>query len=92
VVIGVADLGINDDQLKLVTRLAATKPTVLVSLRGPYDVRFTPNVAACVCAYNGRAPSLRAVVEVITGARKPVGSLPVMVSDRFPLGAGLRDF
>jgi beta-N-acetylhexosaminidase len=91
VVVGVADVGINDDQLKLVTRLAAVRPTVLVSLRGPYDVRFAPNVAACVCAYNGRAPSLRALVEVITGARKPVGSLPVTVSDRFPLGAGLRD-
>jgi beta-N-acetylhexosaminidase len=92
VVVGVADVGINDDQLKLVTRLAAAKPTVLVSLRGPYDVRFAPNVAACVCAYDGRVPSLRAVIEVITGARKPVGSLPVTVSDRYALGSGLRDF
>jgi len=92
VVVGVADIGINDDQLKLVSRLAAVKPTVLVSLRGPYDVRFAPNVAACVCVYDGRMPSLRAAIEVLTGARKPVGSLPVTVSDRFPLGAGLRDF
>jgi beta-N-acetylhexosaminidase len=92
VVVGVADIGINDDQLKLVTRLAAAKPTVLVSLRGPYDVRFAPNVAACVCAYDGRPFSLRAVIEVITGQRKPVGSLPVSVSDRYALGAGLRDF
>lgn len=92
VVVGVADVGINDDQLKLVTRLAAAKPTVLVSLRGPYDVRYVQSVAACVCAYDGRVPTLQAVVEVITGARKPVGTLPVAVSDRFPLGAGLRDF
>ena len=92
VVVGVADVGINDDQLKLVTRLAAAKPTVLVSLRGPYDVRFAPNVAACVCAYDGRRPSLRAVIDVITGKSKPVGTLPVTVSDRYALGAGLRDF
>ena len=92
VVVGVADIGINDDQLKLVTRLAAAKPTVLVSLRGPYDVRFAPNVAACVCAYDGRVPTLQAVVEVLTGARKPLGSLPVAVNDRFPIGAGMRDF
>jgi beta-N-acetylhexosaminidase len=92
VVVGVADIGINDDQLKLVTRLAAAKPTVLVSLRGPYDVRFAPNVAACVCAYDGRVPTLQAVVEVLTGARKTVGSLPVAVNDRFPIGAGMRDF
>jgi beta-N-acetylhexosaminidase len=90
VVVGVADIGINDDQLKLVTRLAAATPTVLVSLRGPYDVRVAPNVAACVCAYDGRLLSLRAVIEVITGKFKPVGSLPVTVSDRYPLGTGLR--
>ncbi|HEY6201904.1 MAG TPA: glycoside hydrolase family 3 N-terminal domain-containing protein [Candidatus Limnocylindria bacterium] len=92
VVVGVADIGINDDQLRLVTRLAAAKPTVLVSLRGPYDVRFAPKVAACVCAYDGRVPTLQAVADILTGARKPTGSLPVAVSDRFPLSAGLRDF
>lgn len=92
VVVGVADIGINDDQLKLVTRLAAAKPTVLVSLRGPYDVSFAPNVAACVCAYDGRVPTLRALTEVLGGARKPVGSLPVTVSARYPIGTGLRDF
>ena len=92
VVAGVADIGINEDQLKLVSRLAAAKPTVLVSLRGPYDVSIAPNVAACVCAYDGRVPTLRALTEVLSGARKPVGSLPVMVSARYPIGAGMRDF
>jgi beta-N-acetylhexosaminidase len=92
VVVGVADIGINNDQLKLVTRLAAAKPTVLVSLRGPYDVSTAPNVAASVCGYDGRVPTLRALIDVLTGARKPVGSLPVTVSSRFPIGSGLRDF
>ena len=91
-VVGVADIGINDEQLKLVSRLAAVKPTVLVSLRGPYDVTVAPNVAACVCAYDGRVPTLRALTEVLTGARKPTGSLPVTVSARYLIGAGLRDF
>jgi len=92
VVVGVADIGINNDQLKLVSRLAAAKPTVLVSLRGPYDVSIAPNVAASVCGYDGRVPTLRALIDVLTGARKPVGSLPVIVSSRFPIGSGLRDF
>jgi beta-N-acetylhexosaminidase len=92
VVVGVADIGITDNQLRLVTRLASAKPTVLVSLRGPYDVRVAPNVAASVCTYDGRPHSLRAAVEVMTGARKPVGSLPVTVSARYPIGAGMRDF
>ncbi|HJW49650.1 MAG TPA: glycoside hydrolase family 3 N-terminal domain-containing protein [Candidatus Limnocylindria bacterium] len=92
VVVGVADIGINNDQLKLVSRLAAAKPTVLVSLRGPYDVSIAPNVAACVCGYDGRVPTLRGLIEVLNGTRKPVGSLPVTVSSRFPIGSGLRDF
>jgi beta-N-acetylhexosaminidase len=92
VVVGVADIGINDDQLKLVLRLAAAKPTVLVSLRGPYDVSIAPNVAACVCAYDGRVPTLRALTEILSGTRKPLGSLPVTVSSRFPIGSGLHEF
>jgi beta-N-acetylhexosaminidase len=92
VVAGVADIGINEDQLKLVSRLAAAKPTVLVSLRGPYDVSIAPNVAASVCAYDGRMPTLRALGEVLTGARKPAGSLPVAVGARYPIGTGMRDF
>jgi hypothetical protein len=37
-------------------------------------------------------PTLRALTEVLTGARKPVGSLPVTASARYPIGAGMRDF
>ncbi len=92
IVAGVADIGINESQRRLVARLAALRPTVLVSLRGPYDVLAAPNVAGWVCAYNGRAPSVRATIEVLTGARKPTGSLPVAVSERYPIGTGLRDF
>ena len=92
VVAAVADIGINEDQLRLVSRLSAAKPTVLVSLRAPYDVSLAPNVAACVCAYDARTPTLRALTEVLTGARRPVGSLPVTVGARYPIGSGMRDF
>jgi beta-N-acetylhexosaminidase len=91
VVVGVSDLGTNDDQRKLVAALAAVKPTVLVSLRAPYDALYVSGVAAIVCAYGGRVPALRAVNEVLTGARKPVGRLPVVIPGRFPIGAGRSD-
>jgi beta-N-acetylhexosaminidase len=92
VVVGVADLGTNDDQRRLVAALAAAKPTVLVSLRAPYDALYVSGVAAIVCAYGGRVPTLRAVAEVLTGARKPVGKLPVVIPGRFDIGAGKGDF
>jgi beta-N-acetylhexosaminidase len=92
VVVGVADLGTNEDQRRLVAALAAVKPTVMVSLRAPYDALYVSGVAAIVCAYGGRVPTLRAVSEVLTGARKPVGRLPVVIPGRFAIGAGRSDF
>ena len=92
VVVGVADLGTHDDQRRLVAALAAVKPTVLVSLRAPYDALYVSGVAAIVCAYGGRVPTLRAVAEILTGARKPVGRLPVVIPGRYAIGAGRTDF
>ena len=92
IVVGVSDLGTNEDQRRLVTVLAAARPTVLVSLRAPYDALYVSGVAAIVCAYGGRVPTLRALAEVLTGARKPVGKLPVVIPDRFDIGAGKTDF
>jgi beta-N-acetylhexosaminidase len=92
VVVGVSDLGVKEDQQRLVAALAAAKPTVLVSLRAPYDALYVSRVAAIVCAYGGRVPTLRAVAEVLTGARKPVGRLPVVIPGRYAIGAGKTDF
>lgn len=92
VVVGVADLGTNDDQRRLVAALATVKPTVLVSLRAPYDALYVSGVASIVCAYGGRVPTLRALAEVLTGARKPVGRLPVVIPGRYAIGAGRTDF
>jgi beta-N-acetylhexosaminidase len=89
VVIGVADTGVSEGQRRLATALAAVRPTVLVSLRSPYDALYVPGVAAIVCAYDGRVPTLRATAEVLTGARRSVGRLPVEIPGRYAIGAGL---
>ena len=68
------------------------KPTVVVSQRAPYDSLYVSGVSAFVCAYSGRVPTLRATIEILTGARKPTGRLPVEIPGRFPLGAGMKDF
>ena len=65
---------------------------MLVSLRAPYDALYVSGVAAIVCAYGGRVPTLRALADVLTGVRKPVGKLPVVIPDRFDIGAGKTDF
>jgi beta-N-acetylhexosaminidase len=92
VVVGAADVGVNDDQRKLIDAVAAVKPTVVVSQRAPYDSLYVSGVPAFICAYSGRVPTLRATIEVLTGARKPVGKLPVEIPGRFPIGSGMKDF
>ncbi len=92
VVVGAADVGVNEDQRKLIDAVAQVKPTVVVSQRAPYDSLYVSGVSAFVCAYSGRVPTLRATIEILTGARKPTGRLPVEIPGRFPLGAGMKDF
>jgi beta-N-acetylhexosaminidase len=75
-----------------VKALAKERPLAVVALRGPYDILSVPEIAAYLCAYDSREPSLTAAAEVLLGERKPSGSLPAMVPGIFSIGAGLRDF
>lgn len=90
VVVGTADANAYPQQAALVTALAAVRPTVLVSLRSPYDILAAPSAQGYVCAYTGREPSLRALADVLSGAIAPVGSLPVDVPGAYRIGDGLK--
>ncbi|HEX4743525.1 MAG TPA: beta-N-acetylhexosaminidase [Candidatus Limnocylindria bacterium] len=90
VVVGTYDALADPVQAELVTALQRVRPTVAVALRSPYDVLAYPGVGGFVCAYSGREPSLVAAVEVMTGARPPLGRLPVDVRDLYRIGAGMR--
>ncbi len=92
VVVGTADALINPEQAQLVRALQRLKPTVLVTLRGPYDLLATPDIAAYLCVYHGREVGLIAASEVLTGQRKPRGKLPVTLPGHYGIGAGLQDF
>lgn len=90
VVVGTYDALGDPVQAELVTALQRVRPTVAVALRSPYDVLAYPGVGGFVCAYSGREPALVAAVEVMTGARPPLGRLPVDVRDLYRTGAGMR--
>lgn len=89
VVVTSADLIGYPEQAQLVGALAAWRPTVLVSMRSPYDLLAVPEVQAYLCAYQGRPDAARAVAEVLLGETKPQGKLPVEIPGLFPIGAGL---
>src|SRR5438094_425074 len=92
VVVGTTHLFAYPEQVDLVRALAKEKPVGVVALRGPYDILSVPDIAAYLCAYDSREPSLTATAEVLLGERKPAGSLPAVVPGMFSIGAGRRDF
>jgi len=92
VVVGTTNLFAYPEQVDLVKALAKDKPVAVVALRGPYDILSVPEIAAYVCAYDSREPSLTAAAEVLLGERKPSGSLPAVIPGVFNIGAGMRDF
>ncbi len=92
VVVGTTNLFAYPEQVELVRALAKEKPVAVVALRGPYDILSIPEIAAYLCAYDSREPSLTAAAEVLLGERKPSGSLPAVVPGVFSIGAGMRDF
>jgi beta-N-acetylhexosaminidase len=67
----------------------ATKPTIIVSLRAPYDLDAFPWAAARIAAYGDLPASLDVVAEICAGALAPRGHLPVTVGPLFPIGQGL---
>ena len=89
VVMGAADLFSYPQQAALAKALQAVRPTVLVSLRSPYDILSAPSVAGYVCAYTGREPTLRALADVLSGSRAPTGRLPVEVAGVYRIGDGM---
>ncbi|MEP7003486.1 MAG: glycoside hydrolase family 3 N-terminal domain-containing protein [Chloroflexota bacterium] len=91
VVLGSADLFSYPQQAALAKALQAVRPTVLVSLRSPYDILSAPGVSGFVCAYTGREPTLRALAEVLSGARAPSGTLPVEVPGVYRIGDGMKN-
>lgn len=92
VVVGTTNLFAYPEQVDLVKALAKDRPVAVVALRGPYDILSIPEIAAYVCAYDSREPSLAAAAEVLLGERKPSGSLPAVIPGIFTIGAGMRDF
>ncbi|MFI1829913.1 glycoside hydrolase family 3 protein [Streptomyces sp. NPDC020412] len=97
VVVLTSNLGATSNQRTLVTRLVATGvPVVLLALRNPYDVAYTPGVAAAVSSYGWTEVEVRAAARVIAGRVEPEGKLPVPVQRAddpskvlFPVGHGL---
>ena len=68
---------------------AGDKPLVACAIRNPYDIREYPSVKAYLVTYGYRTCSVKALVDVVFGARAPRGKLPVELPGLYPRGHGL---
>jgi beta-N-acetylhexosaminidase len=89
-VIGTRDANRFPEQIAAISVLRdTTKPTVIVSLRAPYDLDAFPWATARIAAYGDLAASLDVVADICAGVLAPRGHLPVSVGPRFPVGHGV---
>ena len=81
---------INGEIVDQAHKIAALgKHVSLVVMDNPYVVKSFPDTPVCLCTYSNCPDSATAAVEVLFGEFKPVGRLPVTISDRYKYGFGL---
>jgi beta-N-acetylhexosaminidase len=87
----------RDGDLAFLRQVIAAKPKAVIAMSygNPQLIRKIPDVATFLVGYGERgwfgnqAVYFDSFVKVLKGELKPSGRLPVRVSDRYPIGAGL---
>ena len=74
-------LTLGEKQQQFIHALAAVaakeKPLILVSLGTPYLINSFPEITSYLCTYSSSSASEASAIEVLKGALKPKGVLPV---------------
>lgn len=93
VVVATADARQNPGQAQLVQALLDMQaPTIVVAVRGPYDLMAFPAAPTYLASYGANPPALEALAAILNGTARPAGRLPVELPGLYPIGAGLADF
>ncbi len=88
---------LRDGDLAFIQKIIAAKPgaVLLMSYGNPHLLRKIENAPAFLVGYGERgwfgnqAVYFDSIIKLLKGEIKPTGRLPVAVSDRYPIGAGL---
>ena len=87
----------RESDLKFINKVIAAKPKAVVAMSygNPQLIRKIPDVGAFLIGYGERgwfgnqAVYFETFVKALKGEIKPAGKLPVKISDKYPIGAGL---
>ena len=89
-IVATTDAGKNRQQADLVNKLLKEKiPTVVVAVRGPYDLLYLKDVPTYLASYGFNPPSIEALAAVLMGKVKPRGRLPVELPGLYKVGDGM---
>jgi beta-N-acetylhexosaminidase len=89
-IIGTRDANLFPAQQAAIDALRdENRPTIIVSLRAPYDLADFPWAAARIATYGDLTASLDVAAAICAGAVSPRGHLPVSVGPLYPAGYGL---
>jgi len=86
-------LDYSDEVKQFITRLAASKNTVICVFANPYTIATLPGIekaSALLACYQMSDDLQRSAVKVITRRMNPIGKLPVNVNVLFPYGSGVK--
>ncbi len=91
---------LRDQDLAFLRRVMAAKPGRVVAMAygNPHLIREIPEVPAFLVGYGeggwygNQQVYFDSFVRALTGALEPSGKLPVLVSDRYPLGSGIESW
>jgi beta-N-acetylhexosaminidase len=90
VIAGTINAAFQPGQAAMVKKILSTgKPTITVALRLPYDLASYPEASTYLCTYSILDPSMQALVQVLFGWSKPLGSLPVSIPGVAKAGSGM---
>lgn len=72
----------NNDQAAFIQQIsvATTTPVIVIALGSPYTLQRCPAASASIAGYDIHKASVSAAVEVILGAQKAQGKLPIQLS------------
>lgn len=91
VVVGTYNASFSAGQTALVNELLAREgvKVIVAALRNPYDLNQFPNVHGYLACYENRPIMMEALAKVLAGEAKPLGKLPVTISEQYGCGHGL---
>ena len=78
VIVGTYNANLNPGQIKLIEEIYRhNKNIMVVALRNPYDISEFEYISTYICAYEYTPLSIYSLVDILSGAKEPVGKLPI---------------